>query len=89
LYRITDTSFFGVTARAGRKPAPDAAILELVCASIDEVHDWYRKITAAGYDVDGPPRPGARGGAVLFFVTGPDGYRVEIVHFADPKAAGL
>ena len=70
------------------KPA-DAAILELVCASAAEVHDWHAKVVAAGYAVDGPPRQGARGGALLFFVTGPDGYRVEIVHFADPKAAGL
>lgn len=89
LYRITDTSFFGVTAKAGREPAADAAILELVCASAAEVHDWHAKMVAAGHAVDGPPRQGARGGALLFFVTGPDGYRVEIVHFADPKAAGL
>ena len=89
LYRVTETSLFGVTANPGREPAPGGAILELVCGSADEVHDWHRKITAAGYATDGPVRQGKLGGVTLFFATAPDGYQVEILHFADPKAAGL
>lgn len=89
LYRVTGTSLFGVTANQGRVPAPGGAILELVCSSAGEVHDWHRKINAAGYATDGPVRKGTLGGVTLFFATGPDDYQIEILHFDDPKAAGL
>jgi catechol 2,3-dioxygenase-like lactoylglutathione lyase family enzyme len=80
LYRVTDTGFFGITAKPGRTPAPGAAILELVCASRKELNDWHKRVVAAGYAVDGPPRRGERPGVTLFFITGPDGYLVEILH---------
>jgi catechol 2,3-dioxygenase-like lactoylglutathione lyase family enzyme len=88
LYRVTDTAFFGVTAKPGRTPAPGSAILELVCASRAELLDWRERVVAAGYAVDGPPRQGERPGVTLFFITGPDGYLVEILHEEAQHQAG-
>ena len=85
LWRITDTAFFGVTAGPGRQPAAGAAIVDLVVASAAEVQQWYDKIVADGWETDGPPRY-VDLGATNFFVTGPDGYLVEVHRQADGTA---
>lgn len=85
LWRVTDTAFFGVTSGPGRAPKPGAAIIELVTRSAAEVHDWHRRITGDGWATDGAPRRIA-GDVTCFFATDPDGYLVEILHFADRTA---
>ncbi len=85
LWRVTDTAFFGVTSGPGRAPKAGAAILELVTRTAAEVADWHGHIAGAGWHTDGPPRASA-GGVTCFFATDPDGYLVEILHFADPSA---
>jgi catechol 2,3-dioxygenase-like lactoylglutathione lyase family enzyme len=83
LWRVTETAFFGVTSGPGREPKAGAAIIELVTRTADEVHDWHRRIAGDGWETDGAPRQIA-GGVTCFFATDPDGYLVEILHFADP-----
>ena len=84
LWRVTETAFFGVTSGPGRAPKAGAAIVELVTRSAPEVGDWHARIAAAGWATDGAPRQ-APGGVTCFFATDPDGYLVEILHFADPN----
>ncbi len=85
LWRVTDTACFGVTSGPGREPKAGAALFELVTHTESEVGDWHRRIMADGWQTDGAPRRVA-GGVTCFFATDPNGYLVEILHFADPKA---
>ena len=83
LWRVTDGAFFGVTNGPGRVPKAGAAIFELVTHRASDVNEWHTRIAAAGFETDGAPRA-APGGVTCFFATDPDGYLVEILHFADP-----
>src|SRR5581483_9359249 len=82
LWRVSETAYFGVTSGPGREPKPGAALLDLVVRTEEEVTDWHQRIAADGWTTDGPPRP-MHDGMTGFFATDPDGYLVEIVHFAD------
>lgn len=84
LWQAAGTAYFGVTSGPGREPKAGAAILELVTRHDSEVEDWHARIVADGWQTDGPPRRTA-GGALCFFVTDPNGYLVEILHFSDPS----
>jgi catechol 2,3-dioxygenase-like lactoylglutathione lyase family enzyme len=87
VWRITDTACFGMTAGPGREPKAGAALLDLVVRSKQEVLDWHRRIEADGWKTDGAPRL-MHDGMTGFFATDPDGYLVEIVHFADESVLG-
>ena len=82
LWRVSETAYFGVTSGPGREPKAGAALLDLVVRTKEEVAEWHRRITAGGWKTDGPPRP-MHDGMTGFFATDPDGYLVEIIHFAD------
>jgi len=82
LWRVTESAYFGVTSGPGRAPKAGAAIFELVTRRADEVGEWHARIAAAGWATDGAPRQ-VPGGVTCFFATDPDGYLVEILHFAD------
>jgi catechol 2,3-dioxygenase-like lactoylglutathione lyase family enzyme len=87
VWRITDTAYFGMTAGPGREPKAGAALLDLVVRSKQEVLDWHRRIEADGHKTDGAPRL-MHDGMTGFFATDPDGYLVEIIHFADESVLG-
>ncbi len=87
VWRVTDTAYFGVTAGPGREPRAGAALLDLVVRTKEEVAEWHRRITADGWTTDGAPRP-MHDGMTGFFATDPDGYLVEILHFADTSVLG-
>lgn len=72
LWRITGTACFGVTSGPGREPKAGAALFELVTHAESEVGDWYRRIVAGGWKIDGGPRRIA-GGVTCFFATDPNG----------------
>ena len=82
LWRVTETSFVGVTAGPTRDPKHEGAIVDLVVESAEEVQTWYDKITADGWKTDGTPRH-VDMGATLFFASDPDDYLVEVLHFDD------
>lgn len=83
VWHVADGAYFGMTAGPGREPKAGAALLDLVVRTKDEVSEWHRRITADGWKTDGPPRP-MHDGMTGFFATDPDGYLVEILHFANP-----
>ena len=87
VWRITNTAYFGMTAGPGREPKAGAALLDLVVRSKEEVLDWHRRIEADGWKTDGAPRA-MHDGMTGFFATDPDGYLVEILHFADASVLG-
>lgn len=83
IYRIVGEAFMGVCEH--RQPSPDGTIITLVS---DDVVGWYERILARGGQVDGPPVHSSRFGITHFFMRGPDGYRIEIQSFDDPRWAG-
>lgn len=85
LWRVNAGAYIGVTSGPGREPKPGAAILELVTEEAAEVARWHERIAGDGWQTDGPPRR-TEAGITLFFATDPNGYLVEILHFADPDA---
>ena len=87
VWRVTDTACFGMTAGPGREPKAGAALLDLVVRTKDEVAQWHRRIEADGWTTDGAPRL-MHDGMTGFFATDPDGYLVEIIHFADASVLG-
>ncbi len=84
LWQAAGAAYFGVTSGPGREPKAGAAIFELVTRHDSDVQDWYARIVADGWQTDAPPRRTA-GGAFCFFATDPNGYLVEILHFAEPS----
>ena len=87
LYRLSDTAYFGLTARPGREPKAGAALIEFTVGTDQEVDDWYAKIKGAGFETDGAPRD--TGAVYCFFCTDPNGYIVEIFRPKNPAAIGL
>jgi catechol 2,3-dioxygenase-like lactoylglutathione lyase family enzyme len=83
VWHIAGAAYFGMTAGPGREPTAGAALLDLVVRTKEEVSEWHRRITADGWATDGAPRA-MHDGMTGFFATDPDGYLVEILHFADP-----
>ncbi|MGH7004884.1 MAG: VOC family protein [Alphaproteobacteria bacterium] len=84
LWRVTDSAYFGVTSGPGREPKAGAALFELVTQEESDVGLWYDRIVADGWYTDAAPRRVA-GDVTCFFATDPNGYLVEILHFANPK----
>jgi catechol 2,3-dioxygenase-like lactoylglutathione lyase family enzyme len=87
LWRVTGNAFFGVTSGPGREPKAGAALFELVTEDESEVGLWHDRIVADGWQTDGAPRRTPEG-VTCFFATDPDGYLVEILHFADRGMLG-
>ncbi len=80
IFRSSGTAYIGLCT--GLKPRPsDELILTLVTRDVDE---WYNTLRTQ-VDVDGPPRYNPEYDITHFFLRDPDGYRLEIQCFHDPK----
>jgi len=81
IYRVTDTALLGVCQRAAVCPS-DSVILTLVTEDVD---GWFARLQAAGVPVDTPPTMNQKYSIYHTFVRDPDGWRVEIQRFEDPR----
>ena len=81
LYRINNSSYFGLTSGPERQPAPSGALFELTTASRDEVDEWYKRLNEAGVKTDALPRLIPEMDVYCFFAFDPNGYRIEIMHY--------
>lgn len=81
IYRVTPTAFLGVCSRPAVQ-ATDSVILTLVT---DDVDGWFARLSAAGVSVDTPPTMNPTYRIYHFFVRDPDGWRVELQRFEDPR----
>jgi catechol 2,3-dioxygenase-like lactoylglutathione lyase family enzyme len=84
LYEWNDFSLYA--AETG-KPVTRGLHLALVAESRDAVDEWWRAMTAAGYEDDGAPglRPQYSPDYYGAFVRDPDGNSVEAVHHGEPR----
>ncbi len=83
IYRVTETGFLGVCARADRVH-DDGVIITLVANDVDGVH---QRLLAASVAVESEPEHSERYGVYHAFYRDPDGHLVEIQRFDDPNWA--
>jgi catechol 2,3-dioxygenase-like lactoylglutathione lyase family enzyme len=81
LYRVTSSSYFGLTSGPERQPAPSGALFELTTHTRGEVDMWYERLHKAGVKTDDRPRLIPEIDVYYFFAFDPNGYRVEIMHY--------
>ena len=81
LFRVNDGAYLGVSDRADRPRGTDGVMVSFVC-DVDRV---YAKLAARGVAFDGPPGPQMDGTVYAAFFRDPDGYRLEIQEFRDPR----
>jgi catechol 2,3-dioxygenase-like lactoylglutathione lyase family enzyme len=78
---------FSISQARDDKPLTRNLHLALVTRSREAVDEWWRVMTGAGYEDDGPPgvRPIYRDDYYGAFVLDPDGNSVEAVHVGAPR----
>lgn len=83
IYRLNQGSFLGICDRPGA--APSNVIVTFVT---EDVAAWHEIMSAAGAEVDGPPRDNPEYRIHHFFATDPDGHLLEVQRFWDTGWAG-
>ncbi|MFQ3586886.1 MAG: VOC family protein [Fimbriimonadaceae bacterium] len=82
IYRVAGAGYWGFCAAAEPPAEPARTILTLVA---EDVEGWYRLLVDEGVAVDGPPRVNEVYRIFHFFAADPNGYRIEVQRFLDPK----
>ncbi|MFQ5554832.1 MAG: VOC family protein [Acidimicrobiia bacterium] len=82
IYRVTDTSFVGVCHGPDKAGRSDGVMLAFVT---DEVEETFAKAVASGADVVQPPGYNRRFNIFHAIVCDPDGHRIELQQFRDPR----
>lgn len=82
IFQITPESHIGFCS--GLKPVdqPNEIIVTLVT---DEVDSFHNHLSSKSVETDGPPRLNEKFQIHHFFTKDPNGYRVEVQKFLDPR----
>ncbi|MEZ5175783.1 MAG: VOC family protein [Acidimicrobiia bacterium] len=83
IFRVTDSAYIGVCTREG--PADSGTVVTTIVA--DDVDGWHKRITDAGWAAVTAPEHSAAYRLHHFWVTDPDGNRLEVQRFDDPQWA--
>ncbi len=81
LFRVNDGAYLGVSDRPDRPRGTDGVMVSFVC----DVDATYAKLRARGVAFEGPPAAQMDGTVYAAFFRDPDGYRLEIQEFRDPR----
>jgi predicted enzyme related to lactoylglutathione lyase len=82
IYRTGESSFLGLcNTRPGREAEPRGMVLTLVTADVDA---WYARLLGAGVQLQSAPQRSEQFNVYSFFVSDPNGYRIEFQQFLDP-----
>lgn len=81
IYEVAENAHFGFCTTLDPLPNPDQVILTIVT---DEVDELYTLCQALHLKVDNIPRKNEDFNIYHFFVTDPNGYRLEFQTFLDP-----
>ena len=82
IYRVAGEAFIGVCHSPEKAGETEGLIVTLVTDDVDGVH---ARLADAGVQVDHPPAYNPRFAIYHAFVRDPDGNRVEIQQFRDPR----
>jgi len=87
---FTEWNDFSISEASGDKALTLNLHLAFVSASRDEVDEWWRVMTSAGYEDDGPPglRPVYHDDYYGAFLRDPDGNSVEAVYHGRRREGG-
>lgn len=80
IYQAAPNAHFGFCTTLTPHQNPDQIILTLVT---ENVQDFYQNILNQNIQTDGPPRENLKFKIFHFFMTDPNGYRVEVQHFLE------
>ena len=83
IYHVAAESFLGVCHNPDTAGDTDGLIITLVTDHVDDVFD---DLLVADVDIDHPPAYNPRFDIYHAFVRDPDGNRVEIQQFRDPRS---
>lgn len=81
IYQVTATAYLGLCQRPTVQ-ATESVILTLVTEDVD---GWHQKLRAADVPIDTPPTMNTTYHIYHLFVRDPDGWRVELQRFEDPR----
>ena len=81
IYRTSSGSFLGFCER-DVKDASQGVILTLVTGDVD---GWYEKLSGRGVEFETEPAFNPRYNIYHCFLRDPNGYRIEIQRFEDPR----
>ncbi len=79
IYRVTATAYIGVCQRDDAPTQPDSVILTLVT---DDVDGWHARLRDHNVTIEHPPAYNEQFHIYQFFARDPNGYLIEIQHFA-------
>jgi len=91
IYRVRPGAYIGLCARQAPAATPETAsgsdcvVLTLVCP---DVEGWAEVLADRGAELEGPPEINPAFGIFHFFLRDPDGHRLEIQRFLDPRWQG-
>ena len=81
IYRTSKGSFLGFCERAGQC-VTEGVVLTLVTGDVD---GWYEKLSSRGVHFDTTPAFNPQYNIYHCFLRDPNGYRIEIQRFEDPR----
>jgi catechol 2,3-dioxygenase-like lactoylglutathione lyase family enzyme len=82
IFRLSPTSYIGVCNLSDRPRATAGVTISIVS---DDVDGWYEFLTAKGLTYQVEPRSSERFKVYSSLFIDPNGYRIEIQSFLDPK----
>jgi catechol 2,3-dioxygenase-like lactoylglutathione lyase family enzyme len=84
IYRVAEGAFLGFCTKP-ETPRPESVILTFVTADVD---GWHERLRERGVACDKAPSYNENFQIYHCFVRDPNGYRVEIQRFEDPRWQG-
>ncbi len=81
IYRTAERSFLGFCRRVGTG-TPDGVVLTLVTGDVD---DWFLKLSSRGVEFEKEPAFNPDFNIYHCFLKDPNGYKIEIQRFEDPR----
>ncbi|SEA10828.1 VOC family protein [Rubrimonas cliftonensis] len=81
IFRVNAGAYLGVCDLPNRPRGTDGVMVTFVV----DVDEAYERLKARGVVFDGPPGPMMDGAVYAAFFRDPDGYRLEIQEFRDPR----
>jgi catechol 2,3-dioxygenase-like lactoylglutathione lyase family enzyme len=82
---FTEWNDLSISQARDDRPLTRNLHLALVTPSREAVDEWWRVMTGAGYEDDGPPTPHLPGRLLRRVCLDPDGNSVEAVHHGSPR----
>ncbi|MFN7173079.1 MAG: VOC family protein [Fimbriimonadaceae bacterium] len=82
IYQVSASGYFGFCECPGVEAQDASPIMTFVCQQVDEVFEEW---SAQGVETEEAPKLNEKFQIYHFFARDPDGYRLEVQRFEDPR----